>query len=66
MGRDALILGSRDMGGIAQRLAPYFQSIEELPPFVFGRSGMNEIKVQIFYGHVFKKAWPPPYGESAN
>ena len=66
IGHDALILGSRDMGGIAQRLAPYFQSIEELPPFVFGRSGMNEIKVQIFYGHVFKKAWPPPYGESAN
>ena len=66
VGRDALIIGRRDRAGIKQRLAPYFESIDELPDFVFGRSGMNEIDVQIFYGHVLKKPLPSPYGESAN
>jgi hypothetical protein len=66
VGHDALILGSRNMGAIDRALVPYFQSIEELPPFSFGRSGMDEVHVRILYGHVFKKPWPSPYAESAD
>ncbi len=62
VGRDALIIGRRDrMRGIEQRLAPYFDSIDALPDFVFGRSGMNEVDVRILYGHVLKKPLPSPY-----
>ena len=61
IGHDALILGSRNMSGIALRLAPYFQWVEVLPSFAFGRSGMDEVKVRILYGHVFNKPWQSPY-----
>lgn len=62
VGRDALILGRYDrMTGIDKKLAPYFESIEELPPFTFGRSGMNEVTVRILYGHVLRTPLPSPY-----
>ncbi|MGH6672377.1 MAG: ArnT family glycosyltransferase [Xanthobacteraceae bacterium] len=66
IGHDALIIGSRNMSGIGKALAPYFQSIEELPAFTFGRSGMDEVTVRILYGHDFKKPWPSPYAEKAD
>jgi len=62
LGRDALIMGDRRrMANVAQGLAPYFASIEELPPFAFGRSGMKEIEVQIFFGRDLRKPLPSPY-----
>jgi len=65
VGRDALIIGRRDrMNGIGRALAPYFVSIHELPPFAFGRSGMNEVDLRILYGHVLKKPLPSPYEKS--
>jgi hypothetical protein len=61
VGRDALIMGRRDrMGGVVEGLTPYFESIEQLPSFAFGRSGMKEIDVPIYYGHVLKKPLPLP------
>lgn len=62
VGRDALIIGRRDrMNGIRRALTPYFASIDELPPFAFGRSGMKEIEVRLLYGHGLKKPLPSPY-----
>ena len=62
LGRDALIVGRWDrMQGIETRLAEYFSSIEELPPFEFGRSGMREVKVRLLYGRNLKKALPLYY-----
>ena len=59
VGRDALIIGRRDrMDGIDRSLAPYFNSITELPSFAFGRSGMREVDVQILYGNHLKKSLP--------
>jgi hypothetical protein len=37
-----------------------------LPPFAFGRSGMKEVEVQIFFGHDLRKPLPFPYGGDAN
>ncbi len=62
VGRDALIIGRRGrIGGLDKALAPYFESIEELPPFAFGRSAMNEVDLRIFYAHVLTKPLPSPY-----
>jgi len=61
LGRDALIMGSRRMDNIALELAPYFESIQELPPFTFGRSGMKEVEIKIFFGHHLRKPLPFPY-----
>lgn len=67
VGRDALIMGRRDrMGGVAEGLKPYFDEIEQLPSFAFGRSGMKEIDVPIYYGHRLKTPLPlPPYARDA-
>jgi hypothetical protein len=65
VGRDALIISRREQaGGLRQALTPYFESIEELPPFAFGRSGMKEIDLQIFYAHVLRRPLPSPYEKS--
>jgi hypothetical protein len=62
VGRDALVIGRRDRTrGIETRLAHYFESIEELPPFSFGRSGMHEVDVRILYAHDLKQPLPSPY-----
>ena len=64
VGRDALIIGRRDrIDGIEISLAPYFASISELPSFTFGRSGMQEVSVRIFYAHVLKIPLPSPYDQ---
>ncbi len=50
LGRDALVIGRfGHMHGIKAALSPYFSSIEELPPFTFGRSGLDEIALRILY-----------------
>jgi len=62
VGRDALIIDrSNRLNDVDKSLAPYFESIEELPSFAFGRSGMNEISLRIFYAHFLKKPIPSPY-----
>jgi hypothetical protein len=67
LGRDALIVGQNNrMIGIRRALTPYFDSIEELPAFAFGRSGMKEIEVRILYGHVLRMPLPSPYEQPAN
>lgn len=67
LGRDGLIVGQRNrMIGIRSALTPYFESIDELPPFAFGRSGMKEIEVRILYGHALRKPLPSPYEKPAN
>jgi hypothetical protein len=59
VGRDALIIGRRDrMDGIDRSLAPYFDSITELPSFLFGRSAMREVDVRILYGNHLKHPLP--------
>jgi Dolichyl-phosphate-mannose-protein mannosyltransferase len=67
LGRDALIVGQTNrMVGIRRALTPYFDSIEELPAFAFGRSGMKEIEVRILYGRVLRMPLPSPYEKPAN
>jgi 4-amino-4-deoxy-L-arabinose transferase-like glycosyltransferase len=67
VGRDALIIGRSDrIGAIEPLLVPYFRSIEELPPFAFGRSGVPEIELRIFYGHTLVKPLPSPYGSGGS
>ena len=45
---------ARTSGQAPAALAPYFESIEELPPFAFGRSGMKEVDLRIFYAHALR------------
>jgi 4-amino-4-deoxy-L-arabinose transferase-like glycosyltransferase len=66
VGHDALIIGRRDKIGAAEpALVPYFRSIEELPSFAFGRSGVSEVELRIFYAHALQKPLPSPYGNGA-
>jgi hypothetical protein len=67
IGRDALVISRADKAGELRRaLAPYFESIEQLPPFAFGRSGMKEVDLQIFYARVLTKPLPSPYEKRAD
>lgn len=67
LGRDAVIVGQRNRTiGIDRGLTPYFESVEELPSFAFGRAGMKEVDLRILYGHVLKKPLPSPYEKPAN
>jgi hypothetical protein len=61
VGRDALIIGRRERMSHIGGLKAYFESVEELPPFSFGRSGMDEVDLRILYGHVLTKPLPSPY-----
>lgn len=61
LGRDALIIGIKIDPDIEARLRPYFATIEELPPVVFGRSGMPEIKLRVLYGRTLLAPFPPFY-----
>ena len=59
IGHDALIIGHQyHMHGIEGALGNYFSSIQELPPFVFGRSGMSEIDLRILYAHNLREPLP--------
>jgi 4-amino-4-deoxy-L-arabinose transferase-like glycosyltransferase len=67
VGRDALIIGRRDrMRGMVTALSNYFLSIEELPPFKFGRTGMSEVDVRIIYAHNLMRPLPSPYDKRAD
>ncbi len=62
VGHDALIIGRRHrMSGLREALAGYFETIEEMPAFTFGRSGMPEINIRILYGHRLERPIPSPY-----
>jgi hypothetical protein len=64
VGRDALVISRRDQADeLARRLAGYFVSIQELPPFAFGRSGMKEIELRLFYARALTRPLPSPYDE---
>jgi len=61
LGRDALVLGPADsMKGVADRLQPYFDAVEELAPFSLGRSGMQEIPLRLMRAHCLLKPLPSP------
>lgn len=67
LGHDALIIGRSDrLEGIEAGLSSYFDSIEELPPFMFGRSGMREVTVRILYAKHLRKPLPQSYGKPDN
>jgi 4-amino-4-deoxy-L-arabinose transferase-like glycosyltransferase len=56
LGHDALIIGRpQHMRGVKAALSNYFSSIKELPPVVFGRSGMSEITLRVLYGTDLKE-----------
>jgi len=62
IGRDALVLGpSETMSGMASRLRPYFDSVEELAPFALGRSGMQEIPLRLLRASCLLRPLPSPY-----
>jgi Dolichyl-phosphate-mannose-protein mannosyltransferase len=62
VGHDALVIGlQHHMYGIDAALKDYFSSVEELPPFVFGRAGMHEVNLRILYAHDLKWPLPNPY-----
>jgi hypothetical protein len=61
LGRDAIVIGPvESMGGVAGGLQPYFHSIEELPPYFLGRSGMHEIELRLVLAHRLKVPLPAP------
>lgn len=62
VGHDALVIGRKINSEILSRLQPYFDSIEELPPVSFGRSGMNEIELRLLLARRLKMPFPSPYG----
>jgi hypothetical protein len=62
LGRDAVVLGPVDsMGGIAEGLRPYFDSLEERAPVTLGRSGLSEIELRVLSAHRLKAPLPAPY-----
>jgi hypothetical protein len=66
LGRDALVLGPADsMDGIAERLRPYFDSVQELAPFALGRSEMQEIPMRLMRARGLLKLLPSPYRQSS-
>lgn len=61
LGRDALVIGPADsMGGMASGLAPYFGSLEPLPPVWLGRAGLHEIELRLLLAHDLEAPLPQP------
>jgi len=58
LGRDALIIGRAITPDRLARLRPFFQSVEELPPMSFGRSGMQEIELHAMLAKKLKTPLP--------
>lgn len=65
VGWDALIIGVKIEPYVEKRLRPFFNSIEELPSFSFGRAGMQEIKLRIFLARKLLMPFPPFYAPDA-
>ena len=61
LGHDALIIGRTMEPWMETALRPYFQSVEELPPFSFGRSGLKEIELHIMLAKDLQKPLPTYY-----
>jgi Dolichyl-phosphate-mannose-protein mannosyltransferase len=62
LGRDAVVVGPVDsMGGVAERLRPYFDSLEELAPVTLGRPGLSEIQLQVVSAQRLTAPLPAPY-----
>lgn len=61
LGADALIVGRKISPAMRTRIRPFFKSMEELPSFSFGRSGMQEIELQIFLAKDLLTPFPPYY-----
>ena len=61
VGRDALIIGRTISAGTKSRLRPFFKSVDELPSFSFGRSGMREIELRIMLAKELLMPFPPYY-----
>jgi hypothetical protein len=67
LGRNALIIGRADqIEEDAEALGAYFERIEELPPFAFGRSGMREVEVRILLAHRLRIPLPLAYDPAVN
>ena len=58
LGRDALVIGRTITPDKETRLRRYFQSVEELPPVSFGRSGMREVELHILFAEKLKMPLP--------
>jgi hypothetical protein len=54
----ALIIGRAITPDRLARLRPFFQSVEELPPMSFGRSGMQEIELHVMLAKKLKTPLP--------
>jgi hypothetical protein len=63
LGRDALIIGRDIPPATVDKLRPFFKSIEELPPFSFGRSAMPEIQLHIMLAKDLLLPFPPYYAQ---
>ena len=63
VGHDALIMGREDdIEEDLPSLRTYFEHVEELPAFAFGRSGRRELEVRIFLAHTLRTPLPAAYG----
>jgi hypothetical protein len=60
-GHDALIIGRAIAPWMEAALRPYFQSVEELPPFSLGRSGLKEIELRFMLAKNLQKPLPAYY-----
>jgi hypothetical protein len=65
VGWDALIIGVKIEPYVEKRLRPFFDSLEELPSFSFGRAGMQEIKLRIFLARKLLMPFLPFYAPDA-
>jgi 4-amino-4-deoxy-L-arabinose transferase-like glycosyltransferase len=63
VGRDALIIGRKITPGTESSVRQYFQFVKELPPFMFGRSGMQEIELRIMLAKKLLKPFPSYYAK---
>ena len=62
VGHDALLIGpAENTSDVASRLRPYFVSVQELPGFVLGRSGLQEIPLQLMWARCLLEPLPSPY-----
>ncbi len=58
LGRDALVIGRNIPADMESRVRRIFASVEELPSFSFGRSGMHEINLRIFLARKLLAPFP--------
>ena len=63
-GKNALIIGQRNMADVPKELAPYFETIEFKGNVPIYRQGQPQFDVAVYYGRNFKGQYPLPYGFS--